>query len=163
MRTHNDFLTHLALRLCHRVIGIFGIFSLVLLCALTSPRAHAQDMAIDGINRAGLAMLAKMDEDQTGDLWDAGSPLLQKLVTRDAFIELAAQLRRPPRAVRSRTWSAFTQATVEVAQPNTPAGRYISMRYLTTFEDGSVFDELLTIRLETDAWRIVGYVPTRRR
>lgn len=103
---------------------------------------------------AAEAWLAGIDRGTYAESWDAASSVLQKALTKDAWIQTMAQVRRPLGKVKSRTLRGAQYST---ALPGAPAGEYVVFQFDTTFETRGPSVETVTLMAEGGAWRSAGY------
>lgn len=118
--------------------------------------AATNDVGPGPLLDAAARIAQAVDSDQTGQLWDSGSAVAKKAVTRDSFMSATAKVRKPLGAATSRTWIAVYRQRSD--GKSSPAGLYASVRFETVFAKGAKH-ELVSFRLDEDGvWRFTGYV-----
>lgn len=126
--------------------------------AAAAPAAARNDPGVEPniVRDVGLKMARVVDLGQVGQLWDGGSPVLKRAVTRDAFVANITRMRKGYEQPVSREWSAITR---QQEQGGTlPPGKYMSVRFLTAFSGNRILRELISFRQDEDGtWRFVGY------
>lgn len=108
----------------------------------------------NSVRDVGLRMAGVVDAGQAGQLWDGGSPVIKRTVSRDAFVANVTTTRKGFGQPVTREWAAITRQ-----QGGTlPPGKYMSVQFLTTFSGNRVLRELISFRQDEDGtWRFVGY------
>lgn len=122
-----------------------------------SPAAPAKNDAgvePNTVRDVGLRMAKIIDSGQAGQLWDGGSPVIKRTVSRDAFVANIAAKRKGFEQPVAREWAAITRQ-----QGGTlPPGKYMSVQFLTVFSGNRALRELISFRQDEDGtWRFVGY------
>jgi hypothetical protein len=102
----------------------------------------------------GLRMARVIDSGQAGQLWDSGSPVIKRTVSRNDFVANIAAKRKGFEQPVSREWAAITRQ-----QGGTlPPGKYMSVQFSTAFSGNRTLRELISFRQDEDGtWRFVGY------
>ena len=126
------------------VLGVAG--GLLLSCGTAREEEAALSAAFD--------WLALVDQTEYSQSWDASSPLFQKSVGRDAWIESLEQARLPlgPPVARSVGRSEYRTRI-----PGAPDGEYVLIRFVTQFEGRDTTVERVTASSEQGVWKVSGY------
>lgn len=147
-----------------RSLILAATLSLPMLASAQQPASPAQqgaaqaDVDPNTLVRNALQVAQAVDQNQIAQLYDAASATAKRTVTRDAFISTVSTARRPLGAPVSRTWWSVTRQVIP-ADGQAPAGNYISVRFVTSFNGGSTAAELISFRLDEDGvLRLAGYV-----
>ena len=124
-------------------------------CSVSPLRAAGADAPEQAAQRAAESWLRLTDSGQYGPSWDAAAQLFKGAVTRDQWIKSIRSVRGPLGAVKTR---ALQKATRTSTLPGAPAGDYVVLQYVTSFENKEGAGETITPMLESDGrWRVSGY------
>jgi hypothetical protein len=120
-----------------------------------SARAAEHQPAIDAATKAANAWLKLVDAGDYAESWDAASGMFRNAVTRAEWSDKAAAARGPLGEVVSRK---RTHAQYTTSMPGAPDGRYVVIRYATSFEQKASAVETVTPMVDTDGnWHVSGY------
>ena len=87
--------------------------------------------------------------------WEQAASLFRSRVPRDRWVDTIRSARAPFGTVRHRS---FSGAVYETRLPSAPDGKYVVIRYRTSFEDKEDAVETVTPMLDEDGvWRVSGY------
>ncbi len=99
--------------------------------------------------------LGILDKKQFDEAWEKASVLVQKSITKEAFINHARRSREP--------LGSFIKREIIMAQPHTqlpgsPKGRYVLITFKSQFHNKQKVTETIMLQQETDeSWRVAGY------
>lgn len=144
---------------------------LLLLCLLALPILRAQNppfpppgmtppIQTGGEVAAGAAAdvwLGLLDDAQYDRCYETAAKILQNLVAKQSFVDLATKRRTPLGKVVSRK---MQNATAARTLQGAPEGQYVVIQYNTEFEHKKVAAETVTIALDAAGggqWRVSGY------
>jgi hypothetical protein len=117
----------------------------------TAPRhAEAEQKAAES---AG-SWLALVDQGQYARSWETAADYLKNSVDRKDFVKALNASRKPLGEVKSRELES-KQYTTSV--PGAPDGRYVILRYKTSFAKKKSATETVTPMLEDKKWKVSGY------
>lgn len=123
---------------------VFGLFPMVV---VAGPR---EDAAV----QAAEAWLLLVDEGQYAASWKATAPLFQKQVAEKAWEKMAAAVREPLGALRSRK---LASAVLTHALPGAPDGEYVVIQFQSSFANKAEAVETVTPMLDGEVWKVSGY------
>ena len=104
---------------------------------------------------ASTKWLALLDAGKTGAAWDASSPYLKSVVTRQKWIEGITAARKPFGKFVKRTPTKFARSH---SMPGAPEGDYSIIEFDTEFADGKRASEQVIWMLgEREVWSVSGY------
>lgn len=99
--------------------------------------------------------LALVDDGQYEKSWDSAAKILQGIVTKNDWMELAKTRRPVLGKVISRK---ATETTATRNLPGAPEGQYVVIQYATEFEHKNPAKETVTVAVEASgAWKVSGY------
>jgi hypothetical protein len=132
----------------------FAFASGVFAAYLTAGAAEHQPV-IDAATKAANAWLKLVDAGDYGQSWDAASSMFKNAVPRAEWSDKVAQVRGPLGAVVSRK---RTHAQYTTSVPGGPDGKYVVIRYATSFADKASAVETVTPMVDADGhWHVSGY------
>jgi len=131
--------------------------------------AHAQQSADAGykaglerqdeqMRQAGWQVMHMVDFGQMGDLWDAASEVMKRLVVREDFVRQIVTERVRLGAVVERSRPEITRSASD-GRDSSPAGLYLNVMSTTRFaHESRPVKELVSFRYDEDqVWRVTGY------
>lgn len=133
-----------------RVFACIGVVA----AALALP-ARAADTAEDLAQAAAESWLKLTDAGDAAASWEQAASLFKGAVTKEQWAQALGGVRPPlgkvvSRKVKSRQYSEKV--------PGAPDGKYVTIQYVTTFENKSSAVETITPMLDPDGvWRVSGY------
>ena len=99
--------------------------------------------------------LALMDEGMYEEGWETFD-LSDRSLTENQWTDLSNRYRAPLGRLKSRTLENATNAD---NPPGAPPGKYISLLYQSSFQEGQQRVENLVLKLDTDGhWKMFGYL-----
>lgn len=108
---------------------------------------------------AGIKVLQLIDQGLASELWPHVSSIVKTKITPENFAKGIYSLRRPLGNVLQRQWLNISQHQSLANDVDIPAGLYVDVTFLTSFEGRSAIEEHVTFVLDSDnVWRIAGYV-----
>ncbi len=136
----------------NRVLAALGVVA----CTLAWTPAWAQhEGAEQKAVAAATGWLALIDAGRYAESWDAASAFFKETVTKDKWVEMLNQTRKPLGKVDSRTLALRQYMTT---MQDAPKGEYVILAYKTVFESLPKAIETVTPMLEKDgSWRVSGY------
>lgn len=124
-------------------------------------RPAAADIDPTSLVRNALQVIAAIDQNQLGSLYDGASTAARSVVNRNDFINGVGNERRALGAAASRNWWSVTRQVIP-AGSDAPAGNYMSVRFASQFANNVTAAELVSFRLDEDGvWRLAGYAIQR--
>ena len=109
----------------------------------------------DAARKAACEWLALIDVEKFAESWEQAASLFRSRVPRDQWVDTIRSARAPFGTVRHRSLSG---AVYETKLPGAPDGKYVVIRYRTSFEDKEDAVETVTPMLDEDGvWRVSGY------
>jgi hypothetical protein len=126
--------------------------------SLTKEQQAALDKQDHDIGQVASAIVKLIDEGKSGDVWDQGSPIAKRIISRDDFIRKITQDRAPLGAPGMRMPMGIKHYRYD-GTGNMPAGAYINVLFDTQFTQARQSSrEMVTFILDSDnIWRFVGY------
>ena len=107
-----------------------------------------------GLDSAG-AWLTLVDAGQYDKSWDQAASLFKESLSKDQWVKSLQTARMPLGKVISRTSTSTTYTT---SLPGVPDGKYVVIKYDTSFENKKSAVETVTPMLDKDGkWRVSGY------
>jgi len=156
----------------YRAIVCTGVLA-GLLCAVAG--AHAQQQAEpeagltleqrerlaqqdEQMRQAGLQVMALVDANAIGQIWDGASQVMKELVPREEFVRQIEADRTRLGVVSGRSSPEITRSRSD-GSDNVPEGLYINIAAMTRFADmPEPVRELVSFRFDEDQiWRVTGY------
>jgi hypothetical protein len=127
--------------------------------APTAPTAPAADPAIAAKEAAAASAAADwlklIDGAEYGKAWDECAPMFRERVSRQQWIDGVPKNRAEFGAFKSRT---MTGTAYRTSIPGAPDGEYVMVRFASVFEKNAAAEEVVTLTLQSGAWRPVGYL-----
>lgn len=149
-----------------RLVALSPISTITLaasLMLLGASSAVAQDSeSADDVVRAGLSSLQQIDEDRLDDLWEKTSAFVKTKMPRTEFVSGIRQARSTVGPVQKRTWAGIQRIQYPTGSIDPSPGLYANVDYSTRLLDGRTVFEKVTLRMEPDGWRLIGYVPRQQ-
>jgi Protein of unknown function (DUF4019) len=132
---------------------------IIVLSLVVGLMCHSSLMAGPAEERAGLdsagAWLTLVDAGQYDKSWDQAASLFKESLSKDQWVQSLKTVRTPLGKVISRTSASTTYAT---SLPGVPDGKYVVIKYDTSFENKKSAVETVTPMLDKDGkWRVAGY------
>ena len=113
----------------------------------------------DELVAVGMSALRQIDQGQIEPLWDKTSAVVKSVRPKQSFVEEIQRARARLGAVQVRTWAGIQRIEYLPGSSDPPPGLYANVDYSTRLLDGRMVYEKVSMRLEPDGWRVVGYVP----
>lgn len=145
----------------------------VFLCAALlalSPQVHAQQaQRAPGVQASidpgtafngAVQVLNLVDSNRVAEIWEGGSPVMKRLVSREGFVQQTQRARSSLGNVVERNWQLVVRRQVSAGEASAelPAGNYVSINFESRFSSGRRAVELVTFRQDEDGvWRATGY------
>ncbi len=110
------------------------------------------------MTRGAQQVLALVDANRVGEVWDGASPTMKRLVSKDEFIKQVTIDRNRLGAPVSRGQAVISRSQF-AAGGQVPAGLYINVNFPTKFAKApQPVRELVSFHLDDDkTWRVSGY------
>jgi len=110
------------------------------------------------MTRGAQQVLALVDANRIGEVWDGASPTMKRVVTKDEFIKQVTIDRNRLGAAASRGQAVVSRSQF-AAGGQVPAGLYINVNFPTKFAKApQPVRELVSFHLDDDkTWRVSGY------
>jgi Protein of unknown function (DUF4019) len=127
------------------------------LCVLAgSVRAQTTaDTSQKAAESAAMAWLTLVDGGQYQQSWESASAVFRQKISWSQWQSRIAAVRGPLGALRSR---ALQSATPRNALPGAPDGRYVVLKFATSFEHKADAIETVTPVFDADGhWHVSGY------
>jgi hypothetical protein len=132
------------------------IVMLSLILGLTCPGSlmAGPDEEQAGLNSAR-AWLALVDTGEYAKSWDEAASFFKERVSQDQWLKALEAVRKPLGKLISRTTASTTYTT---SLPGAPDGKYVVIRYNSSFGHKKSAVETVTPMLDKDGkWRVAGY------
>jgi len=112
----------------------------------------------DQMRQAGWEVMYMMDFGQMGEIWDAASEVMKRLVAREEFVRQIVTERARLGSVVERSRPEITRSASD-GRDSTPAGLYLNVMSTTRFaHESKPVKELVSFRYDEDqTWRVTGY------
>lgn len=111
--------------------------------------------SLDAARQAAFEWLALIDDEKYTESWERAASLFRSGVLRDQWVDTIRFARAPFGRVRRR---AILKTVCETELPGAPDGKYVVIRYRTSFEHKEDAVETVTPTLDQDgSWRVSGY------
>lgn len=137
----------------------FGVSAQPQPSLLPAQQASTQSADPSTMLAAGIKVLQLIDQGLASELLPHISPIVKSKIPIEDFTKGIYSLRRPLGNVLQRQWFNISQHESLVEGSNIPAGLYVDVTFLTSFEGRSAVEEHVTFVLDSDnVWRIAGYV-----
>jgi hypothetical protein len=121
----------------------------------TAPDARGADHAEAAAESAANAWLALIDAGNYSASWSEASSLFRQHIPQSQWQTMAAGVRVPLGALKSRK---LQSATVTHSVPGAPDGEYVVVTFASSFENKASAIETVTPMLDADGtWRVSGY------
>ncbi len=132
---------------------------IIVLSLVLGLMCHSSLMAGPDEERAGLdsarAWLTLVDAGGYDKSWDQAASLFKESLSKDQWVKSLKTVRTPLGKVISRTSASTTYTT---SLPGVPDGKYVVIKYDTSFENKKSAVETVTPMLDKDGkWRVAGY------
>jgi hypothetical protein len=132
---------------------------IIVLSLVVGLMCHSSLMAGPNEERAGLdsagAWLTLVDAGQYDKSWDQAASLFKESLSKDQWVQSLKTAIMPLGKVISRTSATTTYTT---SLPGVPDGKYVVIKYDTSFENKKSAVETVTPMLDKDGkWRVAGY------
>lgn len=122
------------------------------------PQLELSDAQRQAAADAALAYLGLIDKGQYGQSWDAGSDLFHLKMPKDSWIKILEKNRQPLGNTISR--NMMDKAILSVDPENLPPGQYLVLFFNTTFSNRPYGVEIVYLRNENGAWKVINYNTT---
>ncbi len=128
--------------------------------ALAGSCALAQDgTSADELVQAGLTSLKQIDEDRSGEIWDAASGFVKTRFPKAEFVANTQRSRQTVGVVARRDWASVTRIRHLDDSGGFPPGLYANVDFATRLTNNKTVFEKVSFRLEPNGWRLTGYIP----
>lgn len=135
-----------------------GAVLVLLLNVVNIVAAHAGDSnrsAVSQATKAADAWLKLVDDGDYKQSWEQASSLLKNAITDDQWEQRVTAVREPIGKVVSRKLEAAHYST---SLPGAPDGKYVVLKYASSFEHKKSAMETVTPMLDQDGeWHVSGY------
>ena len=105
--------------------------------------------------KAAADWLKLIDSADYGKAWDECAPVFRERVSRQQWVDGVPKNRAEFGAFKSRT---MTGTSYRASIPGAPDGEYVMVRFASGFEKNPAGEEVVTVMLQSGAWRPVGYL-----
>ena len=132
------------------------LLSMILIHCGPSPVVAQKEEAAQ---EAALEWLALVDDGDYAGSWDHAGKLLQAAVTKEEWANAGQSVRRQAATMLPGIdFSKRGLITARYAEniPNAPPGEYVIAQYAVTHA-GQKIIETVSLQLEGEAWKVVGY------
>lgn len=133
-----------------------GVIVLALVLGMLSHRTllAGPDEERAALDSAG-AWLTLIDAGEYDKSWDQAASFFKESLTKEQWVKALETVRKPLGKVISRASASTTYAT---SLPGVPDGKYVVIKYDTSFENKKSAVETVTPMLDKDGkWRVAGY------
>lgn len=134
-------------------IAVFALSAL-----FTASRVFAQTAAPIDTAIATATQWAKLaDANQADRMWSSSGPVMQKNVSKEAWIKYLAAVQNELGTVNGRAWTQI----VHITNPaNLPLGEYVNVVFSSRFSKAPTIEKISLVQV-ADRWFPVGYVITK--
>lgn len=138
--------------------------SLFIAATLISPvyAKTAADVPVNPgvIYQKSLQAMSDIDKEKFAQLWKKSTHVAQESVDEEKFASQVKNNRLPLGKMQTRNWNTISQVVAKENEGDIPPGRYVSVYFITKF-DNSMANEMITFREDEDGvWRFSGYLIT---
>ena len=124
--------------------------------APTAPAAESPTAAKEAAAaKAAGDWLKLIDSGEYGKAWDECAPAFRERVPRQQWLDGLPKNRAEFGAFKSRAMNATAYRT---SIPGAPDGEYVMVRFASEFEKNPAAEEIVSLTLQSGAWRPVGYL-----
>lgn len=131
-------------------------FTVAASCAMAQEGASADELI-----QTALAGLRQIDENRSGELWDATSAFVKTKLPREEFVSGVQRARQTVGSVTRRDWASVVRIRYQ-DDSSVPNGLYANVDFATRLSDGKTVYEMVSLRLEPSGWKLTGYVPREK-
>lgn len=129
--------------------------------APAAPAAAASGPSTADIENAGTlaahAWLALLDRQDWGTAWDASAAMFRQAVPLGMWMDKIPPLRQPLGPLVERN---AEETIYKTSLPGRPDGQYVSVRFISKFQKGTMQEIVTTQREQDGRWRVTGYQPS---
>jgi len=122
-------------------------------CAMAQEGSSADELI-----RTSLEGLRQIDEDRTGELWNAASAFVKNKFSEAEFVDSVRRSRQIVGVVVQRNWASVTRIRYLDDSAGIPPGLYANVDFATRVSNDKTVFEKVSFRLEPSGWRLTGYV-----
>jgi hypothetical protein len=123
----------------------------LLLCTLVS----CEGTAVQSATESATKWLALVDGGNFAVSWNEAAQYFKNAVSKEEWVKMLQAHRLPLGAVKSRK---LKSATYKTSVPGAPDGKYVVIRFESSFENKKEATETVTPMLDKDGqWRVSGY------
>lgn len=130
-------------------VGIFVLSGLYTNCVFAQATASI-DTAISTAGR----WVALADSNQVDQMWSSSSPIMQKSMSKDQWIQFLGSVHNELGPINERQWAQIAHAT---NPPDLPPGEYVNILFSSRFAKLQVVEKV-SLAQAADRWTPVGYV-----
>lgn len=135
--------------------AMLGALLAVLLNVVAVHAGPSNPAAVAQATKAADAWLKLVDAGDYKQSWESASSLFKNAITDDQWEQRVGAVREPLGKMVSRKLKAAHYAT---SLPGAPDGKYVVIRYASSFQNKKSAVETVTPMLDEDGeWRISGY------
>jgi hypothetical protein len=124
--------------------------------AAASAPANANAEMENAGTLAAHAWLALLDRNDWGTAWDASAAMFRQSVPLGMWMDKVPPLRQPLGAMLERN---AVEAIYKTSLPGRPDGQYVTVRFISKYEKGTMQEIVATVREQDGRWRVIGYQP----
>jgi hypothetical protein len=144
-------------QLFFRLLAAFA-FTLSASCAIAQEGTSADELI-----QTALSGLRQIDEDRSGELWEAASAFVKTKLPKAEFVNNIRRARQTVAGtVARRDWADVTRIRYLDDSTGVPPGQYANVDFATHLVNGKTVFEKVSFRLEPGGWRLTGYVPREK-
>lgn len=133
-------------------------FSAALVLAI-APALHAQTSdSADEILAIGLKTLQQIDSGQFDRLWEDSSSVTKAQMNTETFATDVRNSRNKFGSVENRQWAGVIRVSYAQGSTMPPPGQYANANFRTKLNNGTYVFEKVSLRLEPQGWKVLGYV-----
>ncbi len=115
---------------------------------------------VNALNSAAANVLVAIDAGQVQQVYQVSSVTMKNLNEEKVFVKDVVALRKSLGAATARRWQASSYNVVG-PQGAIPGGEFVSVSFISSFNNASAVREIVSMRLDEDgSWRFVGYSAT---
>ncbi|NML46686.1 DUF4019 domain-containing protein [Ramlibacter sp. G-1-2-2] len=124
--------------------------------AAAASAPSVEDMAKAG-QLAATGWLTLLDRNDWGTAWDASAAMFRSSVPLGTWMDKVPPVRQPLGPLVERE---PVEAIYKTSLPGRPDGQYVTVRFLSKFQKGTLQEIVATVREQDGRWRVTGYQPS---
>lgn len=128
------------------------------LCLGCGVLAFSQEKPEQAAQKAALQWLALVDSGNYGASWQDAAGLFKQGVPEKKWEAMITSVRQQTGKLKSRK---LKSATYTESLPGAPPGKYVVIRYESSFDSGSYIETVTPLKEQDGEWKVSGYFVSR--